>query len=45
MARGGEPEKITIHVSKDGKYQKTVERASSNSAIATQPNLKPARKR
>jgi hypothetical protein len=43
--RGNEPEKITIHVSKDGKYQKTVERVASSSGLATQQNIKPPRKR
>lgn len=46
MAKSNEPEKITIHVSKDGRYQKTVERVSSNSGLPTTNNLKaPPRKR
>ena len=44
-ARSGDPEKITIHVSKDGKYQKTMEKVSGKGTNYEQPSVKVSKKR
>lgn len=44
-ARSGDPEKITIHVSKDGKYQKTVEKVPGKGVVYEQPSVKVSKKR
>ena len=44
-ARSGDPEKITIHVSKDGKFQKTMEKVSGKGTNYEQPSVKVSKKR